>query len=148
MPKRWCLALVVTVACGGNDRSPPDVPDASGSDGSGSDASIMINCNTTPTMSFRTDIVPLIGHCSGEACHGLGTLMTWPYQALINVAAADCTDGRVIVKPGDPANSYLVQKLAGVQMCSGVRMPRLGTPLSDASMQKIEDWICQGAPNN
>ncbi|TMQ04863.1 MAG: hypothetical protein E6J90_50455 [Deltaproteobacteria bacterium] len=99
-------------------------------------------------MSFRTDIAPLIGHCGGEGCHGGITLMTWPYQALINVPAADCTDGRVIVKPGDATNSYLLQKLAGVQMCSGVRMPRLGTPLSDASMQKIADWICQGAPNN
>jgi hypothetical protein len=143
MHDRACLVLVIAVACGGSDRSPPDSPP----DASRSDASIMITCGTTP-MSFRTDIAPLVGHCGGEGCHGGIQLLTWPYQALINVPAADCSDGRMIVKPGDPANSYLVQKLAGVQMCSGVRMPRLGTPLSDASMQKIEDWICQGAPNN
>ena len=143
MLKRSCL-LVVAVACGGSDRPPPDTPDA----GPGSDGSIMITCNASPVVSFRTDVVPLISHCSGDSCHGALQLPSWPYQALINVPATDCTDGRVIVKPGDPSHSYLVQKLAGVQMCSGERMPRLGTPLSDASMKKIEDWICQGAPNN
>jgi hypothetical protein len=144
MLKRSCLVLAVSAACGGSDRSPPDSPP----DASGSDGSIMITCSTTPVVSFRNDIVPLVGSCRGDGCHGALQLPSWPYQALINVQAIDCTDGRVIVKPGDPANSYLVQKLAGVQMCSGVRMPKVGTPLSDTSMKKIEDWICQGAPNN
>ena len=142
MLKRSCLVLIVTVACGGS--APPDNPDAAG----GSDASLMITCNASPVMSFRTDVAPLISHCSGDGCHGALQLPSWPYQALINVTAIDCTDGRVIVKPGDPSHSYLVQKLVGVGMCNGERMPKLGTPLPDASMKKIEDWICQGAPNN
>jgi hypothetical protein len=54
----------------------------------------------------------------------------------------------VIVKPGDPSASYLVDKLLGVDLCSGARMPPQGTPLSDASMATIAAWICQGAANN
>lgn len=100
-------------------------------------------------MSYQTDITPLIGHCStGDGCHGVGRLLTWPYQALVNVVAADCPDKRVIVKPGDPSSSYLVEKLLGAGMCSGARMPLRGTPLSDADMATIEAWICQGAANN
>lgn len=70
------------------------------------------------------------------------------YQAMINVVAADCSDQRVIVKPGDPSASYLVDKLRGVDLCSGARMPPQGAPLSDADMARIEAWICQGAANN
>jgi hypothetical protein len=136
--------LVASAACGGNDRASPDAsippnPDAA-----------QVACPSSGPVSFKTDVAPLIGHCSsGDGCHGvIGRLMTWPYQALVNVVAADCTDQRVIVKPGDPSASYLVDKLLGVDLCSGARMPLRGTPLSDASMATIEAWICQGAANN
>ena len=59
-----------------------------------------------------------------------------------------CADQRLIVKPGDPANSYLIQKLVGSEMCFGVRMPKMGEPLPAASIQTLVNWICQGAPNN
>ena len=137
--QRWCLLLALA-ACGGSDRSQSDAsvsPDAA-----------QIACPSTGPISFKTDVTPLIGHCStGDGCHGApgSRLLTWPYQALVNVAAADCVDHRVIVKPGDPSSSYLVEKLLGAGMCSGARMPLLGTPLSDASMTTIEAWICQGA---
>jgi hypothetical protein len=135
----WCLLLAVA-ACGGSDRPAADasVPPA--------DAP-QIACPSSAAVSFKNDVAPLIGHCSGDGCHGLGRLLTWPYQALVNMPA-DCGDGRVIVKPGDPGASYLVDKLLGAAMCKGDRMPLRGTPLSDASMATIEAWICQGAANN
>jgi hypothetical protein len=136
------LALIlVPAACGGgSDRA---LTDASTAD------AVQITCPQSAPISFKTDVVPLIGHCSlGDGCHGVGRLMTWPYQALVNVPAADCTDQRVIVKPGDPSASYLVEKLLGVGMCAGLRMPLRGTPLSETDMATIEAWICQGAPNN
>jgi hypothetical protein len=140
--QRWYLPLAIAVvACGGGgsdrpavDASPPvDAP--------------QIACPSSAPVSFKTDVAPLIGHCSGDACHGLSRILTWPYQALVNTPA-DCSDGRVIVKPGDPGGSYLVEKLLGTAMCKGDRMPLRGTPLSDTSMATIEAWICQGAPNN
>ena len=134
--------LIALAACGGSDRAAPDasVPPAD---------AMHIDCPASGPVSFKTDVVPLIGHCTtGDGCHGVGRLMTWPYQALVNVAATDCSDQRVIVKPGDPSASYLVDKLLGVDLCSGARMPLKGTPLSYASMATIEAWICQGAANN
>jgi len=52
------------------------------------------------------------------------------------------------VKPGDPDNSYLYQKVLGAPGISGARMPFGGPFLSDAQIQLIHDWILAGAPNN
>jgi len=125
------LLAVVLVACATHSTPSPDAG------GSGS-------CPTT-AVSFQHDVVPLIGHCGGELCHGgIGT--SWPYASLVNQPATQCD--RELVKPGDPSNSYLVQKLDGVDMCSGARMPKLGTPLTPDQMATITTWICQGASNN
>ena len=134
--------LIGLAACGGSERAAPDasVPPVD---------AMHIACPSSGPVSFKTDVVPLIGHCStGDGCHGVGRLLTWPYQALVNVVAADCSDQRVFVKPGDPSASYLVDKLLGVDMCGGARMPLQGAPLSEADMARIEAWICQGAANN
>lgn len=149
------VSFVVIAGCGGSTPGQPgsdagDVDGSRGGDDASSDGSIQVACGNPVAVSFRSDVAPLINHCGAEGCHGgiVGQSATWPYNQLVNVAATECSDSRMIVKPGDPANSYLIQKLVGVNMCSGVRMPRLGTPLSDTDVKKIEDWICQGAANN
>ena len=48
------------------------------------------------------------------------------------------------VAPGDPNNSYLVQKLEGTATV-GQRMPLNGTPLSQTSINTIRQWITDGA---
>lgn len=104
-------------------------------------------CGDHASVSFSHDVAPILGHCSGELCHGdIGP--SWPYNSLVNVETMQCDDHRVFVKPGDPTNSYLLQKLEGTQMCFGVRMPKLGDPLPPTDLQTISNWICQGAPNN
>jgi hypothetical protein len=105
------------------------------------------SCMQQPAVSFQHDVQPLIGRCGGEMCHG-GLGGSWPYQSLVSVKTTECADGRVYVKPGDPANSYLIQKLEGSHMCMGVRMPKQGMPLSASQIQTLETWICQGAANN
>jgi len=52
------------------------------------------------------------------------------------------------VKPGDPANSYLIQKLEGAPTISGQRMPFGGPYLDQATIDQIKSWIASGAPNN
>ncbi len=127
-------SLALIAACGS------DAP------GAGPDGGVMCNEHIA-AVSFKTDVVPLVGHCGSELCHGgLGT--SWPYAALVNVQTTECSDQRVIVKPGDPNSSYLIQKLQGIDMCMGVRMPKLGEPLPAADIQTLADWICEGAPNN
>jgi hypothetical protein len=62
------------------------------------------------------------------------------------VASAQCA-GRTLVVPSAPSRSYLVNKLDGIDMCTGSKMPKSGT-LGAADRQLIVDWIAQGANNN
>jgi hypothetical protein len=55
-----------------------------------------------------------------------------------------CNPG-LLVAPGDPAHSYLVNKLTGVGMCPNSQRMPLGTALTEAQIQTIVDWICAGA---
>ncbi len=105
------------------------------------------NCTGAATVSFKTDVMPLIDHCGGELCHG-GLGPSWPYAAIVNKPTSECTDHRMLVAPGDPANSYLMQKLEGTNLCMGERMPRGGPYFKAADLKTINDWICNGAPNN
>lgn len=70
------------------------------------------------------------------------------YAELVNVASSQCSDKRLLVVPGSPATSYLMQKLLNVNLCSGSQMPKSGQSLPAAQLDKISGWICSGAPNN
>ena len=50
----------------------------------------------------------------------------------------------MLVEPGSPPGSYLLDKLMGVGLCSGSVMPKTGS-ISDAEIDVISAWICQGA---
>lgn len=134
------LALALLAACANSG--------ATADDGPGPDGSVTVEClRHDRPVAFQADVVPIIGHCGSELCHGgLGT--SWPYASLVNVATMQCADQRLLVKPGDPMNSYLIQKLDNFDICMGVRMPKLGEPLPAGELQILIDWICQGAPNN
>ncbi len=45
------------------------------------------------------------------------------------------------VKPGDPANSYLIKKILGAPGIKGDRMPRGGKPMAAPEIAAIEAWI-------
>lgn len=62
-------------------------------------------------------------------------------------AAVECLDGRMRVLPGQPASSYLIDKMTNVDLCQGTQMPKLGL-IPNAQIQTVVDWICEGAPNN
>jgi hypothetical protein len=51
------------------------------------------------------------------------------------------------VVPGNSAGSLLVKKLSATPPF-GVRMPDGGNPVPDSLVQKIKDWIDQGALDN
>jgi hypothetical protein len=40
-----------------------------------------------------------------------------------------------------------MDKMMGVDLCSGTAMPKLGS-LPSAELEIIANWICAGAPNN
>jgi hypothetical protein len=92
--------------------------------------------------------------CAG--CHdGVGTVPPGAlnltaggtYKALVNVATGEQPALKYVV-PGDPINSYLVQKLLGAPGISGARMPLNGPYLDNATTAQVVAWIAAGAPNN
>lgn len=107
------------------------------------------------TVSLSRDVQPIFSKsCALRGCHGatlpkegLDLSSGASYSNLVNVAAKECT-GRLRVKPGDPAASYLVNKLMGVNLCFGSQMPKSGTSLPKAELDSIGTWICNGAPND
>jgi hypothetical protein len=70
------------------------------------------------------------------------------YSQLVNVPVHG-KPGAIRVIPGDPDNSYLIQKLEGATGIVGRRMPFTGPPyLTDGQILIIRRWITLGAPNN
>lgn len=84
-------------------------------------------------------------HAGASAPAGLRLDAASSYGALVGVPSSE-VPSLLRVKPGDPGNSYLVQKLEG-RAAVGDRMP-LGQPaLPDATIAVIRQWIAEGAPN-
>lgn len=104
--------------------------------------------------SFSNDVAPIFAaSCAFGACHhvaGSKSLSLLPgeaYAQLVDVPTYQCNDKRVRVAPGAPVSSYLVDKMIGVRLCSGISMPP-GPPLPADDLTTITRWICAGAPDN
>lgn len=69
------------------------------------------------------------------------------YSNLVNVTATECSNGLKRVLPGDPSQSYIIDKLLGVSLCYGSKMPKTGS-VTQSEINLISSWICAGAPNN
>ena len=110
-------------------------------------------CACGAPLSYAADIEPLLaGTCTSMGCHGfpipkedLDLRAGAGYADLVGVTANQC-NGRLRVEPGNPDDSYLVDKLLGVDLCFGTRMPKDPPPLSQAEIDMVSSWICQGAP--
>ncbi len=89
-------------------------------------------------------------NCATSGCHsgpsaplGLDLAQGKAFDLLVNVPSVQ-QDQILRVSPGDPDNSYLVQKLEGTAV-SGLQMPRNQPALPVETIQAIRDWIAQGA---
>ena len=106
-------------------------------------------------VSFSNDIQPIFtGSCGGFFCHSgphpvafLNLVEGQAYDALVG-RPSQCADGRLYVDPELPDQSYLVDKLTGVGMCTGTVMPLREALLSTEQMELIRGWICAGAPDS
>jgi hypothetical protein len=109
----------------------------------------------TMSVSFSAAVQPILtASCATNGCHkgimpqvGMDLTAGKSYQALVNVNAAQCTDGRKRVLPGQPSQSYVIDKMMGVDLCFGTKMPKLGA-VPTQQVETIANWICAGAPNN
>jgi hypothetical protein len=145
-------AVLALVACG-----------SSGDDDGGGDVDASLpgpggfECSGKPS-TFSGDVWPIVmTSCAGrEGCHGpIFQMPSTAYDFLAHQPASECSDGRRIVSPGHPESSYVVDKLTDTALCGdGVPMPKSGlapgawTPLPDAQIQAIYDWICLGAKDD
>ena len=108
------------------------------------------------SVSFSGAVQPIFtASCALSGCHlgatakeGMNLASGSAYSNIVNVLAKECSDGRLRVKPGDPANSYVIQKLTNVNLCFGGQMPKTGGALPTSEETTIANWICEGAPNN
>jgi hypothetical protein len=79
---------------------------------------------------------------------GMNLVHDLAYDQIVNVPSARKA-GAIRIIPGDPENSYLVQKLEGRPGIVGLRMPFSGAPfLTDGQMLILKRWIAIGAPRN
>lgn len=107
-------------------------------------------------VSFRDDVLPVLtGNCTASGCHTgnrpkeeLALDAAVAYDELVGVRTSQCGGERTLVVPGNVAESYLMNKLVGVDMCSGSLMPKAGQDLEAAELALINAWICQGAQEN
>lgn len=110
---------------------------------------------TTLTQLQTNFFTPI---CSG--CHsGFGTSLPGSqnltagnsFGQIVNVASVE-QPALFRIKPNDPANSYMIQKIEGASGISGSRMP-LGCPssqpcLTQAQIDMFTSWVNAGALNN
>ena len=100
-------------------------------------------------VDFDTQIQPIFsGRCIGchsgsSPPHGLNLAEGHSYDLLVNVASKEVPSLKR-VKPGDPDNSYIVQKVEGTAAVGG-RMPLNREPLTAEQIGLLRQWISEGA---
>src|SRR5579871_6745000 len=109
---------------------------------------------TTLTQVQQTVFTPICSGCHNGSQPASGALpgsqnlaAGHSFTSLVGVASHE-QPTILRVKPGDPANSYLIQKLEGTTGISGSRMPLGGPFLDQTTIDQIKSWIAAGAPND
>jgi hypothetical protein len=108
-------------------------------------AIVSVEVVTSQTLvSYAGEIQPIFnGNCAGAPCHIGGNA-----NGLSLNSYADLMDGGNsgdVVLPGNPDGSIIVRRLEGDIT---PQMPFGRPPLSNSDIQKIRDWIEQGAQDN
>jgi len=107
------------------------------------------------SVSFSADIQPIftINCATSPGCHlgvlgasGLDLKAGTSYMSLVNMMSLQAAPDS-LVAAGSAARSYLIAKLEGNQVPLTSPMP-IGLPLNPADIQKIRDWIDDGARDN
>jgi Ca2+-binding RTX toxin-like protein len=100
-------------------------------------------------VDYTSDIQPVFTnrctgcHSGGGAPQGLRLDAANSYANLVNVPSNE-VPSLLRVEPGNPDDSYLVQKIEGTASVGG-RMPLGGTPLNAETIALIRQWISEGA---
>lgn len=132
-----------------------EADDAAGNTGTSANVVVTVDNAVAVTLTQIQNEVfgPICSGChsgptSGNLPSGMNlTSATNSHAALNNVASIQ-RPAIDRVEPSDPDNSYLIHKLEGGPNIVGTRMPQGGPFLSQETIDKIRQWIADGAPNN
>jgi hypothetical protein len=149
---KLCVALLATAAglagCAGNGEglNANGVPIGSSSSSSGGSSS----GGGTVTADFQSIqenvFTPICSPCHSGATAPEGETLdaALSYNSIVGVPSTEIpTLDRI--KPGDPDNSYLVQKIEGAATIVGAQMPYHETPLPQSTINAIRQWVTDGA---
>lgn len=111
------------------------------------------SCNNV--VSFAADVEPFLAQsCGTTSCHkgvsakgGLNTEVGKAYDELVDVDSLQCMGNKKLIAPGDPAGSYVMDKVLNQNLCAGKKMPPSASLAAD-KIQLLADWICGGALND
>jgi len=121
------------------DTATENPPPANSADNS-ADHSGSGDTETTATVSFSADVLPIINsRC--ENCHGGDKIEKDLNLLSYNGIMAGSEDGAVVA-PGDVAGSLLYD------LISSGKMPKRGPKVTPVELALIEAWIAEGALNN
>ncbi|MBL9027379.1 MAG: hypothetical protein JNL21_34630 [Myxococcales bacterium] len=122
---------------------------------SASTGMIVDPCEGAGIVSFAADVAPVLEQkCATANCHvgsmadgGLDLGAMVAHANTVGHATKSCGGDRTRVIAGDPAESYLWDKIMGTDLCgTSKKMPPATKPQLDAAeIQAITDWICGGA---
>jgi hypothetical protein len=144
---RSCIALglALLAACAGSGEG----LDANGNPiGPGGDMSSPLSADFESIQENIFTPICSVCHAGGSAPEGLRLDAANSYNLLVGVPSTE-VPSIMRVKPGDPANSYIIQKLQGIAAV-GKQMPD-GCPTSQPCLTAtqigfIQQWITNGAP--
>ncbi|NNF66115.1 MAG: hypothetical protein HKM98_01250 [Gammaproteobacteria bacterium] len=139
----WVAAVAMAAtACGGGSG---DGLDTSGRPLDES-VSVAPTANAADFATLQANVftpICTVCHAGGSAPVGLKLDAANAYAMLVGVNSVEVPE-LLRVAPGDPDNSYLVQKLEGTAAVGG-QMPLGGPPLDTATIQSVRQWIAAGA---
>lgn len=128
------VSLIVAACTGGDGSGLPALVPPGGFDPNFSEIQANVfapNCATTGC------------HFGAGAPQGLRLDDANSYGMLVGVRSSQSAS-KLRVVPGDPGNSYLIQKLEGTASV-GAQMPLNAPPIAQASIDVIRQWITDGA---
>jgi hypothetical protein len=133
-------AILVVAACAGNGEG----LDANGRPVAPGSGTVPLSADFAALQANIFTPICSVCHVGGSAPEGLRLDEANSYNLLVGVPSTE-VPSLLRVKPGDPANSYIIQKLQG-HAAVGAQMPLGGPYLSSDTIAFIQQWITNGAP--
>lgn len=116
-------------------------------------SSFQADSSSPSSPSFSSIETIFTNNCTFSGCHsgsspqqGQNLTAGQAYTNIVGIASSE-VPGLQRIEPGNPNDSYLIQKIEG-RAAVGSRMPLNRAPLPAQQIQDIRDWVSAGALEN